>query len=328
MSELINAPEPILQFILKSSQLYYKGKILVFTEDDLNKLTTSLPSVWWNDKDRMIYFTYYADGSYYCEREKTVYNYAIKDTVSLPYEFTVLSQSEAHTVYLIMCKFFEDIRLKQLIDEKEELRKKIFNEFDYIKVDFTGTRRKLLIDSDWTQLSDVLLVMDENKKNMWIKYRQYLRDMTDLDAWKNAEYINVVFPASPDTILQKYPNLTAEEYLTTENHFEYFTTVAINNRIKSFLYSIRLLTTTEYDEELKSLVSDPINTSIDTYKKVLQNINEKISQIDRSLKMSIKLVIDDTNYVVTEDGATKLDNVIYQDSVEVINTLIEENSQK
>lgn len=325
MSEILNAPEPILQFLLKSSQLYFKGKMLVFVPEDLDKLLKLLPEVWWNKNDKLIYFTYYADGSYYCEREKTVYNYSIKDYTKIPYEFNVLSNIEAREVYVAMCKFFEDIRLEQLKSQKESLRKELTKEFDFITIDFLGQRRKLLELSDWSQLTDVLLTMNENEKNMWVKYRKYLRDMTDLDSWKNFEYIDVVFPKDPTNILEKYPELTSDEYLTSENHFDYIITTAINSKIQNFLYSVMLLTTTECSEEIKTLVKDPNSTSVQDYKKVLSNINERLFKIDPSFKMSIKIAINDTHYVMNEDSINKVDNVVYGDSVEIIDALIEEN---
>lgn len=318
MAELLNAPEPILQFVLKASQLYFKGKTISFTPEDLIVLKQSLPQEWWNDNDRLIYFTFYADGTYYAEREKTIYNYSVKDYVTTAYQFNVLNEKSAHTVYLLMCEFFENLRLQQLVEQKDSLRLKLMQEFDYINVSYISQRNRLLEKSDWTQLPDVALRMSENEKNMWTKYRKYLRDLTDLDSWKNKAYLDTVFPLTPKTVIEKYPEITSDEYLENENHFEYLLSITIANKVEAFLKSILLEVSMEYDEETKALLNNSPSTSVSEYKKVLQNINRRLSVIDPLMEMKINVVIEDKKFCLTDKGI---------DDSDVIDALIEDYIQ-
>ena len=48
-----------------------------------------------------------------------------------------------------------------------------------------GIRTKLLVESDWTQLSDTALSTE--KKAEWVTYRQALRDLTKHTNWPNLE---------------------------------------------------------------------------------------------------------------------------------------------
>lgn len=325
MANSVNAPQPIIQFILKSSQIYYKGKILVYDPQDIDKLVESLPSVWWNDKDKIVYFTFYEDGTYHCEREKTVYNYSIKDYTSIVYEFNILSAEEARSVFIALCDFFEEVYTRKLAEEKETIRNKLEQDFDYIISDFIGNRNKMLEFSDWTQLPDVQSNMDETSKQMWIKYRQYLRDMTDLQDWKDGNYYNIVFPLPPNDILSSLPETTVDDYLTKENHFTYLFTMLVNNRVTNFLEEIVMLSSSAYDDTLQSLMNEPETKTIDEYKQVLKKINERMEIINPSFKFSIKISVNDVKYEVDENGVTKIEETDNTDSVKVIDALIEQN---
>lgn len=61
-------------------------------------------------------------------------------------------------------------------------------------------RNKLLIESDWTTLSDVPL--SDEKKNEWKKYRQQLRDITDnmgitIDNYNSFHINDILWPTKP-----------------------------------------------------------------------------------------------------------------------------------
>ena len=63
-------------------------------------------------------------------------------------------------------------------------------EEDKIKL-FRSVRNRLLLESDWTQLSDSTV-----NKELWATYRQELRDLTNYSG--NIE--DVVFPENPDEV--------------------------------------------------------------------------------------------------------------------------------
>lgn len=299
ISEII-APEPILQFILSSSQIYYRTQIVTLTEEDINNLTITLPSVWWNEKDRLVYFTFFEDGSYFCEREKDIYSYTHKQNMKYVYEFNVLSKLQAKELYEIIAKYFEEVRIQQLRQQKDILRQQIKNQFDYITVDFLSKRRVALIDSDWTQLSDVSLNMDERERMMWIKYRQYLRDMPETKEWQESNFSKVFFPADPKIVLEKSPQITIDEYLTDSSHFIYYVTLEINTRVNALISTLKMPSISIDSEILKDI--DVTQMTFDQYQTILDDINSRLERIDPSLSIEIN--------VVNKEPVSSLDEMI------------------
>jgi hypothetical protein len=289
MSETNTTSQPILQFILSSSQIYYRRKILTFNREQVERMTKSLPPSWWNESDQIVYFSYHEDGTYFCEREKTIYDYLSKGHLKRVYEFNVLDNESAKEVFLIFGNFFEQVRIEELRLEKETLRKQIEEEFDYIEYDFISVRKMMLEGSDWTQLTDVFEKMSEIERNMWLKYRQYLRDITSLPEWKESNYINIFFPMEPNKLLVKYPQTTSEEYLTKSEHFNYYLSSVINTRIQKLLSSLALPSITD-NVDIDESIDLNEDMSYDSYEALLTLINDKIQVIDPNLKVEIKVI--------------------------------------
>lgn len=54
-------------------------------------------------------------------------------------------------------------------------------------------RNKLLLESDWTQLTDVISTMDTEKLQKWNMYRQNLRNITDQENFPK----EIIWPIKP-----------------------------------------------------------------------------------------------------------------------------------
>lgn len=76
-----------------------------------------------------------------------------------------------------------------LVDKTHYDRNAIY----YAKVDAYATRHQLLSTSDWTQLPDVQNNLDVEDKQLWIEYRQALRDITEQPGWP----LNIDWPKRP-----------------------------------------------------------------------------------------------------------------------------------
>lgn len=73
---------------------------------------------------------------------------------------------------------------------KDEFITKLEAEHQKIQLDALRKKRnKLLAESDWTQINDVVLA----DKDEWKTYRQALRDLPET----TTDYNNVVFPSKP-----------------------------------------------------------------------------------------------------------------------------------
>lgn len=81
-----------------------------------------------------------------------------------------------------------NVETKQPVNKPEKPDN--FHEFNYVEKKWVlntskaistnkEKRNKLLLESDWTQLADVDLTLEQ--KNIWKVYRQQLRDMTEAD---------------------------------------------------------------------------------------------------------------------------------------------------
>jgi len=271
----------IFQIVVKSGQMFYRNKLIGFTAEKFESFVETLPDEWWNPRDKIAYFTYYSDGSYFCEREKIVYDYSLKTEVSKVYEFNLLPDESAKEVFLLFCKFFEEARIDELKLQKELLRTEITEVFDVISIQYRTVRDNLLSESDWITLPDVAALKTEEENNLWIQYRQFLRDMPQSDAWTNSEYYNILFPIAPDKFLQNFPG---EEYLTSPSHFESLATLSIKEKLLTIFKDLKLAS---FDQEL-SAYSDSL-TDQSTVSLLIDMVNEKLAEIDTDIKVEVNI---------------------------------------
>jgi len=72
-----------------------------------------------------------------------------------------------------------------------------FEDLKYLFMkDLRQKRDELLTQSDWTQLADVVEIMNEVDRNKWILYRQMLRDLPDL--YESTDDVNIDEVQWPD----------------------------------------------------------------------------------------------------------------------------------
>ncbi len=265
--------------------MFYKNKILSFTDEDFESFSVNLPQEWWHEKDRIVYFTYYSDGSYFCEREKFYYDYALKSEVPRVYEYNSLDEEKAKELFLSFTSFFEDRRILELKEQKEYLREEIQKNFDLISVKYRSQRDSLLRDSDWVLLSDNASQRSDEELVLWRQYRQYLRDMPQSDAWTNKNYINIVYPINPSKFLELFPG---EEYLTLPNHFISLSTLSAKESVYRIIKTLKV---PSVDSNIGGQIDEVTNH--DEISVFIDMINEKLSTIDPGLRIEINVVSSD-----------------------------------
>jgi hypothetical protein len=282
MESTINA---IFQIVVKSGQMFYRNKLLNFSKEQFDAFAKKLPSEWWHEKDQIVYFTYYDDESYFCEREKVFYDYSLKTETSKVYEFNVLPKETAEKVFLIFCDFFEEVRIEELKTQKEMIRQEIEQNFDFITIQFRSVRDGLLKASDWTQMPDVVASMDPYEASLWVIYRQYLRDLPNSDAWLNKRYIDIEFPFKPNEFIQNFPG---EEYMSSKLHFVNEITLISK---ASFYEMVRTLTLPSICDKIRKLNHTELD--FEAFHVLLDMTNEKLATIDPTLKIEINLTNHD-----------------------------------
>lgn len=180
----------------------YKGSLIELTESEVETYSSLLPSYWTNEKDKLVKFVAFEDGSYYCEKYKEVFNYTTRDTEGKFYIFNAAPVEEATKLLEISLRYFNEYKLNRVDDFYSNVIDSI-GDLSYLKYSLLETREKLLSASDHKFLSDYKFSSEEEKQK-WETYRQKLRDITETEEWKNCDFVNLSFPVSPAPTEQLY----------------------------------------------------------------------------------------------------------------------------
>jgi len=188
-------------------------------EDILNKIDP----FWHTESDRIEYFFYYNTGEYLCQKEKLVYDFATKAQAYKTYLFNDASAEKAKelfdffSVYLFVERDLKtqefDAILQQITEQQE-----FYDGLYFLK---KQDKKNLLSESDWRVLPDI----QDERKDMWIKWRNAIRETEIKDSTKfftNLEYFKYIneftWPIDPLVYLEKYPDGSVE-YLSTEDQY-------------------------------------------------------------------------------------------------------------
>lgn len=266
--------KPVIQFLKRESKLWYDGRNVHIP--DMDAFLQKIPEFWSSEKDELIFFTFYDDGSYNCERKRQVYDYKSKSFIVRVYEFLEPSLDQAKELYETLSNIYEEQRILELKESKEAFAKEYITQFDIVNANIRSQRSILLQKTDWTQLPDSPL--DEETKSLWRKFRKHLRDMTQTEEWMTGNILKVDFPIDPETYLLRYPNREVE-YLSTEDQFKNQVIAQLQYRYAKLLEKLKLPASFSYEENIYEKSYDELRDSIDG---ILQ-------KIDPDLKISVTL---------------------------------------
>lgn len=279
----------IFQLVYESGQMIYNHKALSFTKEQWDNFANTLPQKWCTENDQISVFTWYSDETYICEKTKTYYDFNLKDYQKRSYNYTEPSNEEAALFFNSLKLFWDQIRALELVKQKEILRDAISKEFNFITIKYRSIRDRLLMESDWTQLTDVSSNMSDDESSRWRQYRQYLRDMPQTDAWQNKEYLKIEFPLTPVEFEEAFPG---EEYLSDPRHFINHITLAAKDAI---VRVVELINLGETNEALDEFQDTRIGTEV--FNSLMDTVNNKLQTIDNSLKIELKVSTQTENYM-------------------------------
>tara|TARA_B100001250_G_scaffold86071_1_gene71205 strand:+ start:1693 stop:2565 length:873 start_codon:yes stop_codon:yes gene_type:complete len=233
----------VLQINALSRIITVDGKQQVISEAFWNaNIQNQLFPFWTSDNDRLIYFNYFDDGSYGCEKKKFTYNRVSNEKKWITYDWKEPTNAQAKEIADgVRAKYFEyqDV-------EQEEIQDELYQQYGkWNKISWDGirmVRNFLLDDCDWTQNSDNAL--DATTKAQWATYRTKLRaipqDYTGQEAdvvkfpynpvyyakWKVLE---ITAPSEADNNVMEVqkPN-EAKAYLATDDQFGVFPDKSLN----------------------------------------------------------------------------------------------------
>ena len=173
---------------------------------------------WDTDKDKLINFYWYSNGSWSAKRRKFVRNFATNTDEWKDYE---MEQVGTDVATAFKDKLVEAFYLIDSIEDQEyqeELGRMYAKQQAISPLTVRMARNFLLAETDWTQsITDSPLSADE--KAQYVLYREKLRDITKTDEFNN-NINDVKFPISPEFYnkIHKVDN-TGEDYLATDNQF-------------------------------------------------------------------------------------------------------------
>jgi hypothetical protein len=327
------------------NNINYLGGSIQLSVDDIDNLVNIIPNFWNSDKDCLIKFVYYDDGTYMCQREKEVYNYSLRETEKKVYFFDSATQEQVNNLVILFAEYYGNAKISKI----EHIYDSILNtvsDFSYVKFYLLKTRQKLLQESDYKMMSDYPL--DEEEKDKWSTYRQELRDITKQEGWIANDFVNVIVPVSPQPqdqlveLFKELENLVSEQIppnilnnfknelvnIGVENVINKFSELTLKLEIisglsnlglpfivsngesvsvdKIFPYKIEDILP-EYNEEE---VSTPTKNILTRWQKYLVDVDKKIDEINKNLKSyNIDFTIGDIVAEVSEHTKKKLDEI-------------------
>lgn len=223
-------PDVVNKFIFT-----YKGHPLEMNTDQISEFISLLPEFWHSENDKLILFTSFSDGNYYCEREKTVYNYATKIFEKVPYVFDATDEEKVNEFTKILIEYFESIQIERQKDIQQQILSEIQN-YSIIQNFVLNTRENVLSKTDYLFIGDYPI--SEEKKIEWSKYRQEWRDITKQEAWENGEIHKVLLPVSPEEKNQFTYNIMKEMGQIDNSVYNYIETIKNDDNFEDKMNNI------------------------------------------------------------------------------------------
>jgi len=220
---VLNPPEKTIQ---------YKNVIKEINDDYWDTVIAPILTPNWDSpKDRLEMFIYREENeSYLIQRSKYKKDLRTGEYKWVSYEFdpfAIQIDDVAKLFETLKEKFFD---YKDVSEREYELaiQRRFARETSLSWAKVKLVRKFLLQDSDWTQLPDNGIPDEE--KNLWVSYRQYLRDFLALQQAETP--YDVIFPITPKEYLSRktleIPESITEaigdqginsEYLSSDYHF-------------------------------------------------------------------------------------------------------------
>jgi hypothetical protein len=199
----------------------------IYLSEQLNQnILTNLPPELSDDKDRIVLFGIYDDGTFMMFKEKMKYDFATKQAKWIKYEVTDTTVEDAKEIFEVLKSA---VFVQQTVDSEERnnaileiLTKDEYADELYNNVIFK--RDELLRNSDYRVLSDYPELF-EDEKNLWVKWRDALRSSvkTYSDFTDELDYLIYLqefkWPVDPLVYHSKYPDRKVE-YLSTDDQYD------------------------------------------------------------------------------------------------------------
>jgi len=282
---MASSKQAVIQFLLQDRQIYSgshkQPTTYAIPESLIQQTKDEIDNELWNDNDEITNFTYYDDGTHLLERRKVLYDWQLKRTINRYYKVDDLTDDQVTYLKQKFSTVYEMLHIKYLEDTKKEIKNLVMNDLTLFKQAILKIRNKTLIKTDWIMMPDVKA--DESLKQLYITYRQYLRDIPQQPSWLEEKYILTTFPISPEQYLERYPEQDVE-YLSTDDQFNPEVAIRLKAKLLKFAWTLGMHgTSVGIDpEEFEAL-----EASSDNLQDLETRINWMLSKIDPTLEIKV-----------------------------------------
>lgn len=340
----------------------YRGSKIDLTEAKFNEILEKIPEKYYNQKEKLTRFVAENNDEgllkYFCEFEVEVFDFRTREYTKKKRE-VILSDDEYNELYLTFKEIYNFLSISMVDNFYDQILKSVSN-IPVSTSRFIRIRNELLTESDKYMISDFPISDDE--REMWIKYRQELRDLTNQEAWPN-DIENIEFPISPRPLnqaLQMFTESQMAQMLGNDLNLEilkgrvqttikkYFSFLVKSEVVKS-LDMLRIPLFVEQDMTAKEIVQieDEINgilreaqysMLLDSYSDVDSDSEENTSQETESIdfgpinaleekidSINSKLREYNVNFTIGDLISNIMEDIKLQNEAELILNSIEED---
>lgn len=273
--------------------LVYRGNKLDITDELFDKLMSVIPEHWNTDKDRLIQFVWFDDKTFFCVRNKTIYNFSTKETEEKLYHFNSATQQQLDDFIRILIEYFN----KSKISEVENFYASVYDslsDLSFVKERILMMRRQALLDSDYMFNSDYTFKDSEVEKE-WREYRQEWRNITEKDFWVNNDFTNINLPVAPspkesfallvEGMKSSLLSVEVTDSLLQDLEIDYdgYKNLAVN--YGSIMFKIEILRTLSKLKVPLGVLTDDVDTTIDQMDNVVRSAYTPIDLYSRYLSV-------------------------------------------
>lgn len=178
--------------------IIYRGAKLTITDEMFTELLSLIPEIWNSDKDRLTQFVLFEDNTFFCVRNKDIYNFSRKETEDKTYFFNAATPLQISEIVKVLTDYFAKKKLEE-VDNFYDVIINSLSDLSFVKQRLLYLRDMALAKSDYMFNSDYPF-NNEEIKQAWINYRQEWRDITSTDAWVNNDLQSLSVPVAPRSV--------------------------------------------------------------------------------------------------------------------------------
>lgn len=274
----------------ENKKIVLNGTARLLEPKDIEDLQNASSDFWWTENDYITFLSHSADGTFLCERKKNVFDYRIREYKELVYQFDGASPTQIEEIRKVILNKYEELQIKYLQEKKEAIKLAVSETFGYINLSLRSVRGTLLEVSDYMFTADYVWKNDYDKE-LWIKYRQSLRDITETAEWESGDFLKIKFPISPTDFKKLYPDSDVaylDKIYVDDNQF-------VNKAIATWkvklIRNIANLNLPSMIEEVEAYATNDTN-SYEDYQLMLQQLNNNLQRIDSSININEAIVIE------------------------------------